>query len=226
METLKICCDASVRYIGNRCFTCSGAVSINTGVTKYEILADSTNNRGELWAVYLGCRMALEERNRWPGRFERINVYSDSKLVIVGLTQWIHQWLKTAQKTTGGKYFNSSGKLVANQNMYQMIITFCCINQLEVHFYNQKGHVNVNSRESLEEANDQFFSVNRYWLDPQELILISNYNNYIDQTTRDRLRDINPNSFPVAYHNPDAVEPCHYVIPPNFRLYIHKGSEK
>lgn len=225
MEILKICCDASVRYIYDRCFTCSGAISINTGQTKYEILPDSTNNRGELWGVYLGCRLALEEKNMFPGRFERINIYSDSQFVIYGLTRWIHAWIKSLDRSPNGIFLSSTGKPVANQNMFLMIITFCWINRLEMHFYNQKGHVNIHDRESLADANDQFYTANKHYLSPKELIELSNYNNYIDETTRDILRRVDPKRYPVVYHNPEAIELCHYILPPDFRQYVRKGSE-
>lgn len=226
METLKICCDASQRTIDGRIFTCSGAICLNTKSSKYEILADSTNNRGELWAVYLACRLALEERDKEPYRYSRINIYSDSQFVIYGLTRWMRGWIHSMQFTPDGMMVNSSNQPVANQNMFLMIITFLWLNKLRVNFYNQKGHVNTTSRSSLNDANKQFYTANGYYLKPNELIELSDYNNLVDRTTRSLLGRVDPNQYPIIYHSPENVQMCRYIVPEDYEVYIRQGSER
>lgn len=55
--------------------------------------AETTNNRMEMTAVI----RALEALNQ-PCK---ISLYSDSKYVIDGITQWIHGWKKRGWKTAG-----------------------------------------------------------------------------------------------------------------------------
>ena len=223
MQILKICCDASQKTIAGRIFTCSGAISINSKQTKYEILSDSTNNRGELMAVYLACRLAYEESQ--CQKYDRINVYSDSQFVIYGLTRWMPAWIKSMETNIHHIMMGSSGGAVANQNMFLMILTYLWLNRLTIHFYNQKGHVNINKRESLEDANKQFYMANGFYLKPDELIELSNFNNFIDKATRDLLDLVDPNQYPIVYHSPGTVSPCRYIVPEDYMLYVRKGSE-
>ena len=85
-EILEICTDASLKtYTNGRVFTCSGAVCINTTEETYTVSKDSTNNRGELLAVYLGIKLAEKTIYEFPNRFAAIYLYSDSQFAIYGL---------------------------------------------------------------------------------------------------------------------------------------------
>ena len=72
-DILEICCDASMKTFEDtgRIFTCSGAICINTDKEVYKVSPDSTNNRGELLAVYLAVKLAEETMLTFP------NVYTD-----------------------------------------------------------------------------------------------------------------------------------------------------
>lgn len=59
---------------------------------------DTTNNQMEMMAVIAGLKFI--HRRMGP---RNVLVISDSKYVINGITQWIHNWKKNGWITTGGK---------------------------------------------------------------------------------------------------------------------------
>lgn len=219
METLEIFADASLRNIGNRVFTCSGALCPNTHEERYVITQDSTNNRGELLAVYLAVCMAARTRDMYPERFKDINIYSDSQFVVFGLTKWMASWLN--HRDDKGVLYGSSGFPVKNQEMFMMIITYCVINKLVVHFYHQKGHVNTASPKELASANNVFRISNGHLLNPEDIFKISFYNDIVDKNSRFMLQNINPNDYPMVKqykHNKKIM--CKYVIPSDYTRFI------
>jgi ribonuclease HI len=85
------------------------AALLRNGVNEKEMHGgepETTNNRMELTAVIEALR-ALKE----PCEVE---LYSDSKYVIDGITQWIHGWKKRGWK-------NASKDPVKNQDLWQML---------------------------------------------------------------------------------------------------------
>ena len=122
-EILEICTDASMRTFldSGRVFTCSGAICINNMQERYTVTADSTNNRGELLGVYIGVKLAEEMLLREPGRYSRVNLYSDSQFSIFGLTKWIYGWIKTIDNN--GVMYGSNKEPVKNQDLFAMIFS-------------------------------------------------------------------------------------------------------
>ncbi|MXO66502.1 ribonuclease HI [Altericroceibacterium endophyticum] len=68
---------------------------------------ETTNNRMEMMAVIQGLN-ALNQPCR-------VDIYSDSKYVIDGITKWIHGWQKKGWKT-------ASKKPVANTDLWQELL--------------------------------------------------------------------------------------------------------
>ena len=219
-NVLEICTDASLKkFPDGRIFTCSGAVSINSAVERYTVTSDSTNNRGELLGVYLGVKLAEEEILINPGKYNTINLYSDSQFAIYGLRDWMANWLNTLD--SNGIIYGSNKKPVKNQELFMMIITYCVTHNLVINFYNQKGHVNTNSSKQLANANRQFYDANGFYLKPEDIFKISFYNDIVDKNSRDILNQINPDDYPIMdYSNPYNQRMCRYIVPSNFRDYI------
>ena len=219
-EILEICTDASMKTFqeSGRIFTCSGAICINNMQERYTVTADSTNNRGELLGVYLGIKLAEEILLSEPGRYSRVNLYSDSQFSIFGLRDWMAKWITTMDKN--GVIYGSNGTPVKNQELFMMIITYCVTHNLVIHFYNQKGHVNNNSSKQLANANAQFKTANGFYLKPEDIFKISFYNDIVDKNSRNVLDQINPNDYPVFQYGHEGINLCHYVIPANFKDFI------
>ena len=217
---LEICTDASLRTFNDtgRIFTCSGAISINSMQERYVVTSDSTNNRGELLGVYLGIKLAEEELLANPNTYDRINLYSDSQFAIFGLRDWMQSWVKTTDRN--GVIYGSNMLPVKNQQLFMMIITYCTTHGLIINFYNQKGHINVNSSKQLAKANAQFKRANGFYLKPEDIFKISFYNDIVDKNSRNILDTVDQNMYPPIMYNEDAIDMCRYIVPKNFKYYI------
>lgn len=95
-----------VLHYGEKCKTLSGAV------------AETTNNRMELTAAICGLQ-ALKKACE-------VELYTDSKYVMDGITTWISNWKKNKWKT-------AANKPVKNQDLWQELET-------ELHRHTVKWH--------------------------------------------------------------------------------------
>ena len=221
-DVLEICTDASIKeLIGkdrrSRTFGSAGAVCINTGETLINICPDSTNNRAELIAIYTGVLLA--DREFAKGQYKEIKIYSDSQFSIFGLTKWMDSWLANQRN---GILYNSTGKPVANQELFMMIITYCVVHKLVVFFKHQKGHVNLNSYSNLNKASGVYYkSNNREVISQDDIYKISYYNDYIDNATRNKLDEVNPDLYPVLqFSDNERRVMCRYAVPDNYKSYV------
>ena len=217
-NVLEICTDASLKTFmpSNRVFTCSGAISINSTQEKYIVTADSTNNRGEILAIYLGVKLAKEESEK--NHYDAINIYSDSKFAIFGLREWMQGWLKT--EDSKGIIYGSNKQPVKNQELFKMVITYCTLNNIKINFYAQRGHINPNSPKQLAKANKYFQQANGFLLKPEDIFKISFYNDIVDKNSRGILSSVDETHYPKRIINSDGINMCRYIIPKNFKDYI------
>lgn len=201
MNTLNIFCDASVRKKSKHNFdVCYGVVCVteNTIIDSvYRIASNSTNNEGEI----KGLRMALNMAAKWINHFKFINIFSDSKISIIGLREYIYNW-KYDKKT--GNLKNSSGSFVSNQSIF--IECFHLLSYLDkikpnkVQLFHQRGHISNNIND-LRKARNSFKKENHIYanVDLNLINYLSTWNNYVDHTSRSTLlrADLNYN-----YHDP------------------------
>ena len=102
------------------------AALLRNGVNEKEIYGgeqETTNNRMELTAVIEALR-ALKSSCE-------VELYSDSKYVIDGITQWIHGWKKRGWK-------NASKDPVKNQDLWQALDEEASRHKISWHWV--KGH--------------------------------------------------------------------------------------
>lgn len=85
--------------------------------------ADTTNNRMELMAVIQGLSALIEPC--------KVDLYSDSKYVIDGITKWVEGWKKSGWK-------NASKKPVRNSDLWHDLIEVAARHDIEWHWV--KGH--------------------------------------------------------------------------------------
>lgn len=220
---LEICADASTKtYSNKRVFGCSGVIEINSMQEEYLISPDSTNNRSELLAVYLGCKLAKKLVEQYgKENIEDIILYSDSQFSIFGLTRWMDDWILSS--ANDGIMYSSSGKAVSHQELFKMIIIYLMSNHLKIHMRHQLGHVNINSEYMLAKANRLFKTSNGYFLKPEDIYKISYYNNYIDMSTRNKLNDMTlreVDMYPRMNYDSNMASMCNYIIPKDYKYYI------
>jgi len=205
-NTLNIFTDASVKIVGNYFIACPGAIAVTTFNNAPYICNqqaylsyDSTNNSGEIQAVRLGLYLA----NLYKYRYNRINLFADSNICISGLNTWLDSWVKNAKR---GILINSSNKVVENQETFKNIIDDIITNQLYINFYHQKGHVESNKKESVDNAIKVFKTINKLNPSTDLINTISNYNNYVDVMTKNYLDNVEKNLIgmktkPVVYRD-------------------------
>jgi ribonuclease HI len=219
METLEICTDASIRDFENgRQFGCSGAYCINNREQDYLISPDTTNNRSEMLAVYIGIKLAEKIMQYYPNKYDKIYIYSDSQFTVYGIKKWMDSWIATAGPT--GTLFGTNGKPVKNQELFKAIITYCTTHNLHVNLFHQKGHVRLNSPKSLDQANKVFYTSNGFWLRPEDIYKISYYNDLIDKSTRQKLYEVRESDYPKMDYSENHLTMCSYVIPLNYKQFI------
>lgn len=181
-STINIFTDASVKGKD----TCPGCIVVQTlpsgdrivvNASQY-VIQQATNNMGEISAIELGIMEALKYNNRF-----RVNLFSDSKICIVGLREWIFNWCNTM--TDDGVIYSSTGSAVANQEVIFRIINTIIGNNLKINLYHQKGHVPVDNHVKVEKAMKTFNDSNRTNVTDLNLIRqLSYYNGIVDNTTR------------------------------------------
>ena len=218
-NSLEIVTDASIRTFNDvkRTFGCAGALCINTGEQDYMISQDTTNNRSELIGVFLGVRMANNMVKMNPGVFDEVVIYSDSKLAVYGLTQWMDDWV--AHMDSNGVLYGSNGKPVKNQELYISILTYLVDNNLAVKFRHCAGHMAL-TYVKLEQANKVFEESNGYSLRPEDIYKVVYYNDVIDRSTRDKLKDVNPNRYPVLNTSNNYDVMSKFVFPMDYKQYV------
>lgn len=106
---------------------CDGACLKNPGVGGYGVVflapdhviemgaydPSTTNNKMELRAVIEGLKLVLNNYLNAKNKIE-IELYSDSKYVIQGITEWVHGWIKRG-------WLKSDGQRVLNQEIWQQL---------------------------------------------------------------------------------------------------------
>ncbi|KUO54477.1 MAG: hypothetical protein APF82_07835 [Sphingomonadales bacterium BRH_c42] len=106
---------------------------------------DTTNNRMEMTAVIEGLR-ALKEPCR-------VDLYSDSKYVIDGITQWIHGWQKRG-------WLTADKKPVKNADLWRLLLEASAPHRITWHWVKgHDGHVENERADRL--ASDQAERVGR-----------------------------------------------------------------
>ena len=85
--------------------------------------ADTTNNRMELTAAIEGLKALIEPCS--------VDLYSDSKYVLDGMTKWVEGWQRRG-------WVNASKKPVRNADLWHELIDISAQHQVEWHWV--KGH--------------------------------------------------------------------------------------
>lgn len=128
----------------------------------YQLYYDSTNNRGELYAILQGIYLGMKYLKLNPKT--HINILSDSKISIFGLRDWIFNWYYNSKN---GIMYGSGGE-VKNQDIILDIINTIVSNDIKVRFYHLRGHRDVNKLTSLQEFKNSFYKENGINIDMYE----------------------------------------------------------
>lgn len=191
--TLNIFTDASIKKLPDgETLGCPGALCVYTLNNGQLSILDvacyieryATNNSSEIKAISLGVAKALQYRNL----FRTINLFSDSRICIQGIREWIFNWVNCINS---GLMCSSSGEPVANQNTFASISSTIVSNNLNINFYHQKGHVKKSNDKAIENAMRVFKEVNKLDVSFELMKELSNFNDLIDVTTGVELEMLN-----------------------------------
>lgn len=152
-----------------------------------QILYDATNSYGELYAVLMGVR-AL---NKYKAERRQMNILSDSRISIMGLREWIFNWVNNFNNSSGSLGLISyAGAEISNQELYTAVIDEIINNQIPLGLYHILGHVNYKSKEKIHKARTYFNKTNQESIGDDIAKELCYYNNYVDLMTRERLKDV------------------------------------
>lgn len=187
-STLNIFTDASIEQLPTGEYvSCSGAVAYtgtfeDTRIVEevFQINRDSTNNNGEIIAIKKGIELAIKHKKE----FDNFNLFSDSKICVYGLREWLRNWVRASK---GNILIGSQNTPVMNQNEIITCINLILSNNLPIRLYHQKGHAkDKNLSVSLQTFKTSNFIEEKY-IANQLLTLINSCNDYVDVTSRNTL---------------------------------------
>lgn len=187
MKILNIFCDASIKSVDDpsiKFMSSGGFVAVDNDViidTQLKFMYGCTNNEAEIYSLEMSVLYALSRQNL----YDTINIFSDSKICVVGLKEWVFNW--TVDKNN--ILYNTSGLAVANQSYFVNIIDnlrYCSKGNINI--LHQKGHVNTNKIEQVENAQRVFRKTNHFDISYNDMVTISKYNDIIDKVTKEDLK--------------------------------------
>lgn len=153
----------------------------------HNVLPICTNNQSEISAIRYGVDRALDLATLY--NIKKINIFSDSKICIYGLREWIFSWMNNIRN---GTLYNSSGKEVANQFEFLAIVHMILLYNRPVQFYHIRGHMNINSFKDRKKFNESFMKENYTsdHLDERLIDFFISANDIVDNVTRYELQGI------------------------------------
>ena len=204
-DTLNIFSDASMMTdkSTNISYGCYGAVCVIKDTIidmQYFVRSNTTVNECEI----SGIKLALAFADKYKYQFKFINIFSDSLISVKGLKEYIYNW-KLDKKTN--QLISSTGSVVANQNIfieaYEMYVNLLFFNP-NIRIWHQSGHIDDRTK-SITSAAIKFGQFNKFngSIDLNFIKYISNYNNFIDRTTREYLYKYDRSmcsSFPILFY--------------------------
>ena len=208
-------CDASIDIdkkiaCGGCVITCQDSVGIIHDVGYRRIIQlDATNNSSEILAIFIGVMEALKLRKENPGAIFRL--FSDSKISLYGLRDWIKHWVERIQPN--GTLISSSGQPVMNQQKFIDIFNLIVENNLRIEFYHQRGHV-MDGKMTMDKARAHFIRANK--VAPESLGLDIRYlcrcNDMVDKSTREAVHAYVANGIILPNTELEGLSPFFYNI--------------
>lgn len=189
-DTLNIFTDSSVKTMEYGFDSASSIVALlgdKKVLERVELNRNTTNNYGEMKAIYMAVETA-EEINRYF-KPKYINIFSDSRISVLGLKEWYKKWDAVDEE---GYSITSSGNRVANQSVIWSIMRFIIDHDLHLSIYHIKGHVDPNKKGALKDYAHKMRVINgdigAGLIDEEDIRKLIEGNDYVDKTSRDMVR--------------------------------------
>lgn len=195
-DTINVFTDASVKNHGQVTESIAGAIiqlngrnDIHVPLLRYTRLVPSTNNEGEIYAIYMGILACIEIRDLYPDINFTFNLFSDSRICILGLREWYNGWVNNAIKMNSDCLISSSGQKVKNEQIFLRCFNAIINSNIHINMYHVRGHINLNNKESRKVFAKDFREANGLReLPSQDLIAeLVRINDIVDTTSRSLL---------------------------------------
>ena len=176
------------------------------------IQPNATNNSAEILAIWIGVVLALEYRKSYPGAIFRL--FSDSKISLYGLREWLKFWVK--RMGDDNVLISSSGTPVLNQQRFIDIYNLIVENNLHIELYHQRGHVSDRGMAS-NIARTEFIKANKCAPEALGLTIdeLSFYNATIDALTRTCLKMYVNDNIRTEFVDIEGESPMEFTIRKN-----------
>lgn len=192
MSRLYLFADASTLKSDYEEFSSSGVIAVAEDEdgerrevgTDLEILRWSSNNRGELDAILLAVNFAVLNKKL----YDDIYIFSDSKVSVFTLRQWIFNWRIFRDKIL----VKTDNNQAENQDIIRAIIRTIVHNKLKVRFVHQRGHINPNNITKAKIDFCESNGIKTSMVSDEFISFISEYNNKVDKMSRDYLLNNDP----------------------------------
>ena len=206
-NTINIFTDASIiKQENGQTIASAGYHSyINKNMVDYDIrhLQPATNNVGELTAVKMGVLSAIRLKQIYPN-INAINLFSDSKLAVYSIREWIFNWVK---KERNGIMYNSSNSPVENQSFILAIIYTILNSNIEINFFHVRSHIDYKYESNINKFKKSFMQENNLSEQITDSLCIAlvrnnaNVDNMVYSSLRDRENyKIEKIHLPLPYH--------------------------
>lgn len=153
--------------------------------TEYIVQINATNNSAEILAICGAINLAYVNMcaNGYSVDSTIVNVFSDSKISLIGLREWLFDWVR--RQSDAGVLYNSSGNVVANQVRFIDIVRMILDDRMNVRFIHQRGHVPV-SKYNNKAMVTEFIKENDGFMENTSVTFgeASSKNDAVDKTTR------------------------------------------
>lgn len=150
-NAINVYSDSSViRYQDNWVTACGFISTYNNQIidSSTKSFTGVTNNYGEIYGIYMGIKYLIEN---YKNDDIFLNLFSDSRISVLGLTTWIFKWLNLKEgvilKRTGGNC--ARGKSVLNQEIFLEIMRLIIQNNVHINLWHIHGHTNSTGKSFL-----------------------------------------------------------------------------
>ena len=207
MNVFNIFCDASIDTKNK--LACSGSVLTDSAANEiisieHFIQTNATNNSSEILAILSSIRLAIKFKNIL--NIDCIfNIFSDSKLCIFGLRDWLGKWYANQKIEDGISVLYASSKdPVKNQEYFKECVRLIVDNNLRLNLFHNRGHIAYNTPDKLLYARNTFIEYNE--IEPESLGLsmytICKYNDFVDISTKSilsQMKNYSKTTYPYKY---------------------------
>lgn len=157
----------------------------------HRIIYNATSNYSEMYAVLMALEYILQMKNdamNYP--IPRINIFSDSQIVIFGLRKWVFSWA-SKKKCRSDSFMRekkeSKLQRTLDMNMFNYAINSIVYNNMHTNLYHVISHKRYNNASDLEKVSNKFLISNKVRINETEAAYLSYYNTYVDNMTRKNL---------------------------------------